>query len=58
MEDELLREQLKWIAAKVDKMDAKLDRLTERFNLSVGKILGASAVISVVAAMFIELMRK
>jgi len=57
-DDELLKAQLKWIAEKVDRMDTKLDRLSERFNLSMGKILGASAVIAVLASVAVAWMRK
>lgn len=55
MNDDVTKAQVKWIAEKVDRMDAKLDRLSERFNLSLGKMLGASAVIAVVASILIDL---
>ena len=57
-DDELLKAQLKWIAEKVDRMDTKLDRLAERFNLSIGKILGASAVVAVLASVAVAWMGK
>lgn len=55
MDDDVTKAQVKWIAEKVDRMDAKLDRLAERFNLSLGKMLGASAVIAVIASVLIDL---
>lgn len=59
MEDkDLLKAQLKWIAEKVDRMDAKLDRLSERFNLTVGKLIGACAVISVACELLVYWMVK
>lgn len=56
-DEELLKAQLKWIAEKVDRMDSKLDRLAERFNLSLGKMIGASAVVAVVASLVMAWLR-
>lgn len=58
MEDELVKKQLEWISAKVDKMDGKIDRLAERFNLTLGRLLGASAVIAMAASLFVAWMVK
>jgi hypothetical protein len=54
----IMKEQLSWIAKELSDIKRDLKALKESHYLFMGKVLGASAVIAVIASVLVEVLRR
>jgi hypothetical protein len=51
-------EIVRWMVSKIDRIDAKLDRLLESYWTFYGKMIGVSVVVSFLATAAVEYWRS
>jgi hypothetical protein len=49
---------IEWMVSKIDRMDAKLDRILEKHSILYGKLIGMAIVVSFVSSLAIEFWRS
>lgn len=53
----VVKAQVAWMAPRVERIESKIDTVSDRLSLGMGKIFGASAVVAVIASLIVEWIR-